>query len=341
MHYASTNDHSEELMDEKLARGLTRELFRRLSKQSNLETSPTTPALTKLVGTYLVEGGVEEWQLGNIASNLTLALGSHDDVLVSWRKIDHPVKTRFIVESTTPSCVDGTEQGWLVARSDVRVLQRNVLKVIETVHHVAISQHAIFRLFQRGESRDRFIADLLDSATLWTPTLLFTLFGKGATRSATQGTNITLPFADGLLLGDIEINYLEGSEQGPTITDFRRSGHKMRRLQAPFQFDEARIPTVSVNTYISKHELFENQQAIYAGLTEFERRFRGPMENMRRMCALGYPDKEVTKLLGPVQFNQIDADSLVELAGQMHSFFESTEWRQHSEARRPQPRFLQ
>jgi hypothetical protein len=70
----------------------------------------------------------------------------------------------------------------LIAAVVTRVLQRNVLKVVETVHHVAVSEHAVFRVFERGNMDNGFTSALLDRATLWTPMLLFALFGLGAQR---------------------------------------------------------------------------------------------------------------------------------------------------------------
>jgi hypothetical protein len=328
-------------MDEKLARGLARDMFRRLTKLSSLETNPTTPTIARLLQTYLADGGVEESRLTDVASGLASALASIEDVIVDSRHIKHPVKSKAIVATTSAACIGGEEQRWMIARSDTRVLQRNVLKVIETVHHVAIAQHAVFRLFQRGDFHNRLTRELLERATLWTPTLLFTLFGFRAEGRAGDGTEVAIPFADGLLLGTIEINNLVEPEEGPTITDFRRGGHKMRRIKAPFQIGDTLIATIGINTYIGRHELFDNQQVILDALEKFEERYRAPMANMRRMCALGYPDTEVTKLLGPVQFNEIDLGALIELADQVRIFFQAPEWRQHAEAHRPRLRFLQ
>jgi hypothetical protein len=143
---------------------------------------------------------------------------------------------------------------------------------------------------------------------------------------------IALPFAGGLLLGAIERNHLEGPEQGPTITDFRRSGHKLRRLRAPFEFDEESIPTISVNTYISRDELFENQLFILNTLESFVDRYRASMSNMRTFCALGYPDEEVTKLLGMPLFNATDVSSLKDLVELIQTVFEAPEWKRHTQA---------
>jgi hypothetical protein len=177
------------------------------------------------------------------------------------------------------------------------------------------------------------IVGLLDSITLWVPTLLFAQFGRNASK-AEIGTQIALPFAGGLLLGDVNVNYLEGPEQGPTITDFRRGGSKMRRLKAPFEFDEDRIPTISVNTYVSNDELFDNQQAILRKLVAFAERYRISMTNMRVLCALGYPDQEVTKLLGPPLFDQSDFAALQDLVDLIRKFFNTPEWKIHKEAHR-------
>jgi hypothetical protein len=201
-------------MDEKLARGRARELFRHLAKRSKLDSDPATPVLAKLLEAYLVQGGVDESRLKDFAERLEADFGAIDQITVASQFVRHPVKNKIIMEVTRPGCVEGSEQPWMIARSNTYVLQRNVLKLIETVHHVAISQHAIFRLFERGNMKSGSIVGLLDSVTLWVPTLLLALFGMKAPPTK-AGTQIALPFAGGLLLGDIQVNYLEGPEQGP------------------------------------------------------------------------------------------------------------------------------
>lgn len=318
-------------MDEKLARGRARELFRHLAARTKLETDPATPINLKVVETYLQRGGINETRLKGFAEEIEREFRSIGQTSVVSRTVRHPVKSKVIMEVTRPGCVEGTEQSWMIARANTYVLQRNVLKLIETVHHVAVSQHAVFRLFERGNMKSESIVDLLDGITRWVPTLLFSLFGLNAPKTK-PGTQIALPFAGGLLLGDIGASHFDGSHQGPSITDFRRAGSKLRRLRAPFEFDELTIPTIGVNTYVSGDELFDNQQQILRRLVAFGERYRMPMDNMRALCALGYPDEEVTKLLGPPPFNDSDFASLRELVDLIHKFFETPEWITHKEA---------
>jgi hypothetical protein len=328
-------------MDEKLARGRARELFRHLVKRTKPETDPATRINAKILEAYLLRGGVDEAHLKSFAQELEDEFKGVDQIAVVSRAVRHPVKNKIIMEVTRPGCVEGPEQSWMIARANTYVFQRNVLKLIETVHHVAVSQHAIFRLFERGNMKSDSIVGLLDSITLWVPTLLFSLFGMNAPATK-PGTQIALPFAGGLLLGDIEVNYLEGPDQGPTITDFRRGGSKLRRLRAPFEFDEDSIPTISVNTYVSPDELFYNQQEILRMLAAFAERYRIPMANMRAVCALGYPDEEVTKLLGPPPFDDADSAALDDLVDLIRRFFDTPEWKTHKEAFRSRsPRTIQ
>ncbi|SIO47993.1 hypothetical protein SAMN05443247_06041 [Bradyrhizobium erythrophlei] len=328
-------------MDEKLARGRARELFRHLGKRTKQETDPATRINVKILETYMLRGGVEESRLKSFAQELEDDFKGVDQITVVSRAVRHPVKSKIIMEVTRPGCVEGREQSQMIARVNTYVFQRNVLKLIETVHHVAVSQHAVFRLFERGNMKSDSIVGLLDSITLWVPTLLFSLFGMNAPLTK-PGTQIALPFAGGLLLGDIGINYLEGPKQGPSITDFRRGGSKLRRLRAPFEFDEDSFPTIGINTYVSRDELFENQQEILRTLVAFAERYRIPMANMRSVCALGYPDEEVTKLLGPPPFDQADFAALADLVDLIRRFFDTPEWKTHKEAFRGRlPRTIQ
>ncbi|MET4481583.1 hypothetical protein [Bradyrhizobium sp. F1.13.3] len=317
-------------MDEKLARGLARELFRNLQKRTSLETDPATPIVRKLLETYEVHGGVAESNLRTFAADLENQFRRLDQATVSSRFLRHPVKSRVVLETVRPGCVPGSEQPGMIARCYCFVFQRNVLKVIETVSHVSVAQHAVFRLFERGNMKSDSIVELVDSITLWVPTLLFTLFGPGGARVPNSGP-VVLPFASGLLLGNTGRNYLEGPRQGPSITDFRRGGRKLRRLAAPFELDEG-IPTISINTYVSNDELFDNQRQIVKKLVNFADRYRALMTKLRALCALGYPDQEVMKLLGEPDFEASDVTTLHELADLICRFFETPEWSIHARA---------
>src|SRR5450759_111242 len=102
-------------MDEKLARGSARELFRRLVNLSSRDTNPTTPTVGNLLQTYLMDGGVDETQLVALASSLENALASVDNVVIDSRRIRHPIKSKIIVETTSAACVKGDEQRWIIA----------------------------------------------------------------------------------------------------------------------------------------------------------------------------------------------------------------------------------
>jgi hypothetical protein len=328
-------------MDKTLARGFAREMFRGLTKLSNRDTNPATPVVTKLQQTFLVDGGVDETRLVALAAGLEKALVCRGNIIVESRRIKHPLKNKIIIETTCAASVKGEEQSWMIAAAETWVMQRNMLRIVETVHHIAVSEHAVFRLFERGDMNNGLTLLLLESATLWAPILLHALYGIGSKVSVGDGTEVAIPFAGGLLLGTICINRMEGPEQGPTISEIRHGGQKRRRLKAPFQLGEDSIPTIGINTYVSRQELFKNQQAILTLLEKFEEAHKIPMANMRRLCALGYPDGEVTKVLGPVQFNEVDAKMLIELAGQIRAFFATPEWVMHANSHRPRVRFLQ
>jgi hypothetical protein len=96
-------------MDEKLARGSARELFRRLVKVTNHDTNPTTATVGNLLNTYLIDGGVDEMQLAALAAKLACVLASVDNVFIDSRRIKHPIKSKIIVETTSATCVKGEE----------------------------------------------------------------------------------------------------------------------------------------------------------------------------------------------------------------------------------------
>ena len=58
------------------------------------------------------------------------------------------------------------------------------------------------------------------------------------------------------------------------------------------------------------------------------------MERMRQSVAIGYPDKEVIRLVRMPDFNVIDSRELLNLAGIVRAFFESKEWKQHADSHR-------
>src|SRR5215510_14891627 len=79
-------------MDQKLARGLTRDLFRRLAELSSLETRPTTPAIAEILQTYLLDGGVDEASLAALVSRLQQVFASVGDIIVETRRIRGQVR---------------------------------------------------------------------------------------------------------------------------------------------------------------------------------------------------------------------------------------------------------
>ncbi len=83
-------------MDQKLARGSARELFRRLVKLTNRDTNPTSTTVANLLKTYRVEGGVDEAQLVALATRLERVLASVDNVVIDSRRIKHPSKARLL-----------------------------------------------------------------------------------------------------------------------------------------------------------------------------------------------------------------------------------------------------
>jgi hypothetical protein len=329
-------------MDEKLARGRARELFRQLGKLSVAETSPRTPILAELVRKYVGDGGIHEWDVFEVALRFRMDIEIGNGTFTEVRLVRHPVRRKAIVETSFPSCIVGAEQIWAVRQSNTYVLEKNKLRVVETVHHTALSQHAVARLFQRGKlERDELVHAVLDKATLWTYPLLLAFAGEAARTPAGPGTQVAMPFADGLLLGTLEINYLDSSEQGPTITSFKLGGRRLRRLPLPFSIGSDAILSVSVNTFVGRHELFENQREILSVLEAFERNFQSSMVKMRRLVAFGHPDEEIIGLIGSPSFNGIDLRNLRELAERINDFVESDCWKQHSESHRRPSRFLQ
>lgn len=328
-------------MDEKLAKGLARELFRKLKISTKAETSPRTPIVAELLRKYTEDGGVREWDVFEVASHFEKEM-QNVCAATSLHLVRHPIRRKAIIATGFQSSIEGSEQFWMVGQSNTYVSEKSTLRIIETVHHAALAQHAVSRLYERGEPDDgSMVRSVFDKITLWTYPILLSLSGEKAWKPAVPGTQIAIPYKDGLLLGTLEINYFEGPEQGPTITTCKRGGHKMRRIAAPFAVSEDAIMTLSVNTFVGRQELFANQQIIVDVLEQFENRFQSAMKNMRQLVVLGYPDEEIPRLIGPPQFNRIDVQKLQELSERVQIFFQTDEWRQHSEAHRRPTRFLQ
>jgi hypothetical protein len=155
-------------MDEKLARGVARELFRQFSLSTEMEISLRTPIVRELARKYAEEGGVEDWNIFQVASRFEKDLQSSKDIRTNLRLIRHPVRRKAILETTFAASIAGTEQSWMIALSNTYILEKTSLRVIETAHHVAIAQHAVLRLYERGKPDENLAKSILDHVTIWT-----------------------------------------------------------------------------------------------------------------------------------------------------------------------------
>lgn len=318
-------------MDEKLARGLSRALFYRLAKES--PGDPWTPVHSEVLKAYYENGGIREADLTRWGLALDNAVRKWPDISVERQLIRHPIKRKVVVGLTWPYSGKSGGQNWLTTRCAVYIFQRKSLQVINTFHNVGIAQHAVFRIFQRGNGQQVTASDLLNQATLWTPIILFVLL-----RLEGDDTEVAIPFKDGLLLGAIEIANL-ADDKGPMIDEIGLRTHSRRALRVPFESEDGDIATVALYTYIGPDEMFPNQIKLYSALADFEKRYRNTMVRLRDTCSLGFPDEAVTKIMKPVNLSSIENETINELGTHMRAFFESAEWKRHVQGHRPRRRY--
>lgn len=329
-------------MDEKLARGYARELFRGLRKEDDVENGMRASIVKATFQVYRDGGGVTEQMVFDLARRVEAGFSATGRITTNLQCVPHPVRRRAILETSFPSSVVGDEQSWLTLRSGTYMFEKKTMKLIETAHHVAISQHAVFRLFQRHDAFDKQAPTAaMNKAALWVYPLLLAIGGSLARRPTLSGLHVAIPFLDGLLLGTVEICDLASPEQGPTVTTCRRGGCKIDKLKLAFAPEENALFIVSINTFVSKWELFDNQRSILGKLDQCERKFADTMDKLRRAVALGYPDSDAAKLAGLKPFTSSEVEEIFSISELVQTVFETPEWRQHAEAHRRPTRFLQ
>jgi hypothetical protein len=318
-------------MDEKLAQGLARALLYRLTK--NRLGDLWTPVHDEVLRAYYVNGGIRETSLSSWALAIKKAIPQWPEMRIEQRLIRHPIRRKVVVGLSWPRSPKSGGQRWLTNRRLTYIFQRQSLQIIETMHNVGISHHAMSRIFQRNNTREVNVSDLLDQATLWTPILLFVM-----QRLDGDDMEVAIPFKNGLLLGAIEI-FSASDEGGPTIVEIGPGSHNTRALQMAFKSEDGDVATVSIYTYIGAAEMFPNQIQLYNALSDFEKRYKNTMARFRDGCSLGFPDPAVTEIMKPVRLSSIENATIDELGAHMRTFFESAEWRRHVQGRRYKKRF--
>jgi hypothetical protein len=323
-------------MDEKLARGMARDLMRKLGKTGDFFKGPLGEPILKLQNQYLGGPGVAQDKIISTGMTLQRQIASCGPFPTSYRAIRHPLRNRCVVETVRAACVEGEEQHWAVLAGAVLDIGRASCAIVETVSHVAVSQHTFVRLFQRGEFGSQRVHDLLARLSLFvTPLLKVALDRRGG-----LGSDVAVPYSDGLLLGTIERNPLEDG-QGPSVVIVSRDGAQVDRLQAPFQLSDGSIATISINTYVGDWELFDNQKGIRSRLEMLAARNLDSMKALRTCALYGYPDPQMIERFGDKVIETIEPDAAIELMELLTAFFSTPEWKMHAEAHRRPTRALQ
>jgi hypothetical protein len=238
------------------------------------------------------------------------------------------------VEDVRPAVIEGAEQSWIAFRTSLFDFGRYELVLVETTAHIAISLHALARLFERSPFQETDFLGLIDTATLWVVPLLYAL-GRSGLRA---GAEIAIPYMSGLLLGTVEANPMT-LEQGPTAATISKGKSRPEYLDPPFGSVGEGVMVLGINTYVGAQELFENQQDLYVAFEGFGNAFREPMRQLRSGMVKGLPDSRMLARFGPV-LDPVSPEDLETLALTLEKFFATPEWQTHTEAHRRPKRFL-
>jgi len=230
--------------------------------------------------------------------------------------------------------IDGTEQDWLVCAGSLFDLGRDELALVEVVGHIAISQHAVARLYERGRFRDTDLTNPMDVVTLWAVPLLQVMDRKGWQ----LGSEVAIPFMDGLLLGTLEANPTE-PQHGPTVAIISRGKVHPEYLHPAFGTIGKGVMVLGINTFVGARELFENKQELLRAFERFQETFGSEMRKLRAGMIKGLPDPRMVERFGEA-LEVVGPEDLELLADTLERFFSTPEWRTHAEAHRRPTRFL-
>lgn len=97
--------------------------------------------------------------------------------------------------------------------------------------------------------------------------------------------------------------------------------------------------TFSINTYVGPQELFENQQELQQVFKSFEQTFKEPMRQLRSGAMKGLPDQRMVVRFGEL-LDLVGPDELDLLNVTLEKFFNSNEWKTHTESHRRPVRYL-
>jgi hypothetical protein len=309
------------LNDEKLARGLARQLIRETKAVTDMENGPFGLAIRPTLQAYH-DGGVSNVVTAGLA--LRERIGAAGPFPCTTIVLTHPTRKRMIVETIVPRVITGREQEHLVCAGYVCDLARSELSVIETSLHTSISHHSLTRLYQRSTFGSGDVLDLLDTVTRFVTPILFgaRILGWG------PDTGVAVPFLDGLLLGSIEVNPL-AQDEGPTLSTFSRNHtSELQMLAMPFDISTGPhrgILTIGIDTYVGATDLYPNQEAVRDELIEMQGRFDDNFHALRTGLMRGYPDQRMRDRFGSIT-PEICKDDLLAIGTAMTRFFETPEW---------------
>jgi hypothetical protein len=317
--------------DEKLSKGLARQFIRKIKKLSEFGGGPLGQVLRPVFVRY---------QMSVISNVVSTAADLENQIVASvpcssWStNIPHPSKKRIILEVIVPNIVKGGEQDHLVFGGTLYDLARTELGVVETSLHTAISHHALSRLYQRSTFSEENVKALIECVTMYVAPFLF----LGSALNFVQGTGITIPFLDGLLLGTVDWSPLK-SDEGPTFGTVSRAGiSDLIMLDLPYgvtKLDSRGVMTIEINTFIGERDIFPSQRAISEKILRIGNQFGPSFFALRAGIMRGYPDSRMRERFKVVE-HDLSLDDLQEIAVDMSSLFSTPEWKneaQHHTAR--------
>lgn len=323
-------------MDPKLARGMARSLLRTLEASGDVWKGPLHKTTTALMREYFDMGGIPAARLVSRGLEWRRQLAGCGPFLSSCEILRHPVRRRVLVDCIRPGVVQGSEQAWIVFGSTLFDMERDELMLVEVSGHTSIAFHGMVWLFERSAFTAADFTGLMDTVTSWTVQLL-QVMGR---RRCELGTEIAIPYKDGLLLGSLEYNPLRPERRPAQGRITRGKVHDHELLVPAFgALHGEGIAAIGINTYIGPQELFENQQELRLTFERFGVTFQEEFQRLRAGLTRGLPAPGMVERFNEV-LERVSHQDLELLGDTLERFFATPEWKTHAEAHRRPARFL-
>jgi len=309
------------MTDPKLARGLTKNIFREVERLSEL-SAPFSRALIDIRHKY-ERNSVDHIAVGN---NFYRMCSECSLLAVEKETVRRALRSNILVHTSKPAKIKSDQQDWLGLANASFEFEKKKLTMIETPSSTTVSLHTIERLFIRSSFTSENLMSLFDRVSeIEAPFIV-----GSPKRYQHSGFKVATPFLDGLLLGEYVANF-HNTGEGPTIAQFRGGDDpEVTILDFPFVIDGARNATVRIDykTFIGRHELFDNQEAVREKLESWIERFRPSLKILKRGLRLGLADDRMAARYGPLS-SFLEMADYIKMQEQIEGVFSTADWQRH------------